>query len=246
MKLGTDNIRNHRAGLILVVMVCAFCSIAWLDSYRDTVDSGNEEYQQKKYNNAKRYYQKAEQYAPGEEDKKKLSFNDADADFMLENYDSAVSSFQRAMQSEDREVQKKAFFNAGNTYLKQGNYREAVNAYINALKIDPNYDKAKKNLEYLLNQKKNQKDQKNNQNDNKDKDKNKNKNKNDKDKSPQDNKDQNKNQDQNKQQAGDRQQNQGNKMNREQIKNILRSMQQSPIQRKKGSPNERRKLDKNW
>ena len=56
---------------ILLILIPAFVSIAWLDPYRDAVSSGNEEYHQKKYNNAKRYYDRAEQYAPAENDKKK-------------------------------------------------------------------------------------------------------------------------------------------------------------------------------
>ena len=209
-------------------------SIAWLDPYRDAVSSGNEEFGNQKYNNAKRYYEKAERYAPTENDKKKLSFNNGDADYMLENYDSALSGFQQAVQSNDRDVQKKAFFNSGNAYLKQKNYREAINAYMNALKIDPEYAKAKKNIEYVLKQmdnknKQNDKDKK----DNKDKNDNKQKNK---DKSS---KDKNQDKKQNNRQGG-------SQMNREQVQNILRSLQQSPVRRQKGGGDERRKLEKFW
>ncbi|MBN2159217.1 MAG: tetratricopeptide repeat protein [Spirochaetes bacterium] len=220
--------------LMFSVLILSVFSIAWLDPYRDAVSSGNDEYGSKKYNNAKRYYEKAEKYAPAEDDKKKLSLNMADADFMLEDYDGAIAGFQRAIQSDDREVQKKAFFNTGNAYLKQGNYREAINAYVNALKIDPNYDKAKKNIEYILKHM-NNKDNKRDNKDNKDKDKRK-----DSDKSQQ-----NKKQDPKRQQGKDRQQ-ADNQMNREQIQNILRSLQQSPVRRQKGSSGERRKLEKFW
>jgi Ca-activated chloride channel family protein len=225
-----------------LLLVIAFVSIAWFDPYRDAVSSGNEEYHQKKYNNAKRYYDRAEQYTPAENDKKKLSFNRGDADYMLEDYDSALSGYQQSIQSDDRDVQKKAFFNSGNAHLKQKNYREAIQDYMNALKIDPNYDRAKKNIEYVLKQMNNKNKQDKNK-DNKDNKDNKNNKQQNKDKSGQDKK--NQNNDRNRQQQKrDRQG--GGQMNREQVQNILRSLEKSPVRRYKGGGDEKRKLEKNW
>lgn len=227
----------HCMSLIIAILALLW-SVAWLDPYRDAVSSGNEEFKDKKYNNAKRYYQKANDFVPGEEDRKKLTFNEGDADYMLESYDNALASFQQAVQSEDRNVQKKAFFNMGNLYLKQKNYREAIRAYQNALKIDPKYAPPKKNIEYLLKQKEREKDQKNKQDDKK--------NKGDKSGTDRDRSQKDKQQSgrQEKQQAGG-QDRQGT-MNKEQIKNLLRSMQNNPVQRKKGGADERRKLEKFW
>jgi Ca-activated chloride channel family protein len=227
--------RKKSSALMPLIAIIAISSVAWLDPYRDAVSSGNEEFGKQKYNNAKRYYEKAERYVPTENDKKKLSFNNGDADYMLENFDSALSGFQQAIQSDDRDVQKKAFFNIGNAYLKQKNYREAINAYMNALKIDPDYAKAKKNIEYVLKQmdnknKQNNKDKKDNKDKNDDNQKNK-------DKSSKGDKNQDKKQ--NSRQGG-------SQMNREQVQNILRSLQQSPVRRQKGGGDERRKLEKFW
>ena len=228
--------RKKSSALMPLIAIFAISSVAWLDPYRDAVTSGNEEFNKKKYNNAKRYYEKAEQYAPAENDKKKLSFNTGDADYMLESYDNALSGYQRAIQSDDRDVQKKAFFNTGNTYLKQKNYREAINAYMNALKIDPDYTRAKKNIEYVLKQM----DNKNKQDDKKD-----NKNNKDKKDDKQNNKDKSRKGDKNQNKKQNRKQD-GNQMNREQVQNILRSLQQSPVRRHKGGGDERRKLEKFW
>ncbi|MBN1496094.1 MAG: tetratricopeptide repeat protein [Spirochaetes bacterium] len=226
---------NHTA-VIPAMIVCALLSISWLDPYRDAVSSGNEEFNQKKYNNAKRYYEKAEKYAPGEDEKKKLAFNKADADYMLEDADNALTGYQRAVQSDNRDVQKKAFFNAGNVYLKQKNYREAINAYMNALKIDPGYERAKKNIEYVL--KHMNQDKKDNKNNKDKKDNGKDRNKSGQDEKNQDQKQENRQRDKN---------NRGeNSMSREQVKNILRSLQQSPVRRQKGSGDEKRKLEKYW
>ncbi len=220
-----------------LIIVLAVFSAAWLDPYRDAVTDGNDEFHAKKYHGAKRYYRKAERYAPGQDEKKKLSFNSGDAEYMLEDYESAVSEFQRAVQSEDREVQKKAFFNIGNAHVKQGNYREAVEAYINALKLDPNYLPAKKNLEYLLKRKEKKDDESGNDR------------KGDKKKDDGKGGDPRKGADREK---GARKPEGGqgsrgeNKMNPEQIKNILRSLEKSPVRRQKGGPDERRTLEKDW
>ena len=218
-----------------LIIIASLLSVAWLDPFRDAVTKGNEEYGLKQYNSAKRYYRNAFEYAPGENDRKKVSFNEGDADYMLEDYENAASGFQQAVQTDERDVQKKALFNIGNSFLKKGKYPEAIQAYMSALKIDPHYVKPKKNIEYLLNRMNDRKNKK----DGKDGGDNKNK----KDTSPQ-----------NRQQGGGdgserdaaKKKNNAAKMNQEQIKNILRSMQQNPVQRRKGNSNERRKLEKYW
>lgn len=205
---------------------------AWLDPYRDEVSKGNSEFHSKKFSDAKASYDRAEKYAPGENDKSKLSFNKGDANYMLENFTSAEADFQKAVQSEDKDVQKKAFFNMGNAFLKAGKKNDAAGAYIKALQIDPSYGPAKKNLEYLLNKKKDD-DKKKDGKDGKD-GSNKNKKEND---------DRNKN-DKNDKKNQQQQNNSG--MNRDQVKNILESMKNKPVKREKGSGNDRRFLDKAW
>jgi tetratricopeptide (TPR) repeat protein len=69
---------------------------------------------------------------------------------MQGDYDGALDHFRGALRSGDRETQKKALFNAGNAYMKKGDFRAAAGAYMDALKIDPEYAPAKKNLEYML------------------------------------------------------------------------------------------------
>jgi Ca-activated chloride channel homolog len=224
-----------RVGFLIykcLIIMAALVSVAWLDPFRDAVTKGNEEYGLKKYNSAKRYYRNASEYAPGENDRRKLSFNEGDADYMLEDYDNAASGFQQAVQSDERDVQKRALFNIGNSFLKQGKYPEAIQAYMSALKIDPGYDKPKKNIEYLLNRMNDRNKKKDGKNGGDDKNK--------KDAS------QNRQKGDGSDRDAAKKKNNAAKMNQEQIKNILRSMQQNPVQRRKGDSNERRKLEKYW
>ncbi|PKL39802.1 MAG: hypothetical protein CVV44_06155 [Spirochaetae bacterium HGW-Spirochaetae-1] len=228
----------HRKLKLIILCLLVLQTAAWLDPYRDRVDRGNSLFHEKKYAEAGKEYREAENYAPGESDKKKLAFNKGNADYMSGDMESALANYKKALQSDDPDVQKKAFLNMGNTYLKMGNNREAVDAYINALKIDPRYEKAKKNIEYML--KKKEKDKQDKQ-DKKSGDGNDQKNKNDKNEKDQDKKNQDKNQDKknDSQKAGQR-------MNKEQIRNMLESMQKKPVQRQKGSNDDQRHLEKNW
>jgi Ca-activated chloride channel family protein len=223
---------------ILLIFIIPISVTAWLDPFHDAVKRGNEEYESEKYNDAKRYYAKAREYAPGKNDLKNLAFNEADTDYRLEDYESALSGYQQSVQSEDRDVQKKAFFNSGNAYLKQANYRAAFQAYENSLKIDPHYMKAKKNIEYLLKRINNQRNQ-------------------EKEGERGDNKNNRRNKKQASRKDMQRDGRQGvgsdgrdlknrRSLNREQIKKILRSLEKNPVHRSKGNPEQRRKLDKSW
>ena len=230
------NFANRYILRLAAIIPLCLVSLAWLDPYRDEVGKGNAEYLDKKYNAAKNFYKRAERYAPGEEDRKKLSLNQGDAEYMIGDTDSALAGFEKALQSEEKDVQKKAFFNMGNAFVKQGKYREAVQSYINALKIDPGYVRAKKNLEYLLMEKKDKDDKDKQQGDKGQQGKdNKGDKKNQKDKNQQ-------NQKQN--QGADK--GAGSNLNRAQIKNLLDSMKQSPVRRQKGTANDARKLEKPW
>lgn len=220
--------------LKIIIIICfGLIFVAWLDPFRDEVSKGNGQFNDKKFKEAKESYKKAEKYAPGKKDEQKLHFNKGNADYMMGEYDNAIINYQKSIQSGDKEVQKKAFFNMGNAYIKQGKYKEAINAFINALKIDPNYKNAKKNIEYLLK----------NKQDKKDKDKKDDKNKDKQDKQDKDKKDK---QEKEKDKQKDKKKQNQRKMSKDQIKNILKSMKQKPVKRKKGDSNENHSIEKKW
>ncbi len=217
----------------LLIIIITPLLISWIDPFRDEISRGNANYHNKKYEESLKNYEKSSDYAPDKKSRASLAFNRGDARFKLGEYDKAVENFRQSLESEDPDVQKKAFLNMGNSYLQMKKYDEAVEAYVNALKIDPGYEKAKKNLEYML-KKKDQKDKNGGKDDNKDKGSDKK----DKDGDNKNSKgdDSKKNKDSTSAKAA----------NKEQIKNILKSMKNKPVRRKKGSGNDTRYLEKYW
>ena len=146
-----------------VIAVLAFLFAAFLDPFADRVGEGNKAYNDGKYQQAEKAYSEAEGYLPSKKDAPDLAFNKGDARFKLEDYDGAIDFYKQAIDSENRDVQKKALFNIGNAYAKKGDKVSAADAYMAALRIDPKYEKAKKNLENLY-RKDDKKDQNKDQN----------------------------------------------------------------------------------
>ncbi|MCX7680126.1 MAG: tetratricopeptide repeat protein [Spirochaetes bacterium] len=212
------------------IIFYAVFAVNWLDPYRDKVDEGNKKFYEKKYEEARKLYDDAAKYAPGEREKKKLRFNHGDARYMQGDFEGAADEFREALKSDDKEVQKKALFNMGNAYLKKGDVGKAVSAYMNALAVDPHYLPAKKNIEYILR-----------------------KNESPKDKSDQQNKER-EDQKKNDREKNNEHKNDGKKseraaqatMNPEQLQNLLEMMKQSPVRRQRGKSAGVRVHEKIW
>ncbi len=204
--------------ILLTVLVLA----AWIDPFKDAVEQGNSCFEKKDSKKALEYYKEAEKHAPDDKQKAMLEFNRGDAHFQLENYDIAADKFKSSFASGSPDLQKKAFFNMGNSYVKQKKYKEAVESYIKALEIDPNYEKAKKNLEYLLKEQKN-KDQEN-----------------------KDNKNGSGNQGSSKDKKESDSKSDEKKMSDIQTRNLLESMKNKPVRKQKGKGDGTKYLEKYW
>ncbi|MCL1865122.1 MAG: tetratricopeptide repeat protein [Spirochaetes bacterium] len=203
---------------ILIIALLALTLSAWMDPFKDEVEKGNKSYADNNPAKALEHYKEAEKHTSSNKKKEMLNFNKGDAHYKLEDYDQAIEKFRDSISSGDADIQKKALFNMGNTYIKQKKYKEAADSFIKALEIDPNYEKAKKNLEYLLKKQEN-KEQNNNSN------------------SDSNSSNNNKNEDQKKSEKN---------LNDDQVKNLLESMKNKPVRQQKGKGNGKRTLEKYW
>jgi len=233
LKVGVRR-KRHMAPLAALLLGLVF--ISWLDPFRDEVREGNRLYEKGDYRGAEERYGAAERYAPRERDRDRLRFNHGDALYMRGDYDGALEQFRGALRAGDGETQKKALFNAGNAYLKKGDYRAAAGAYIDALKIDPEYEPAKKNLEHMLRDDRNENSEKGGTENRSDGDRGKRGGNNDDGASRGD--------------GGKRPADKGagrkGSISPEQARSLLESMRNKPVRRFRGEGDGRRELDKQW
>lgn len=224
---------------VCFILLLSLVLTAWIDPFKDEVEKGNSSYQEKNFDNAIEHYQNSEKYVPDSKKEGMLFFNKGAAEYKKKNYQKGIDLFNESLKSGDLEVQKKAYFNMGNGYVQLDKFDEAFNSYASALKIDPSYEKAKKNIEYLLKKDDNQKKDESKKNGNSGN--------NDKQKS------ENKNSDKEDKQKGDKesQSEEPEKMkssdvSREQMKNMLESLRNKPLRRQKGKGGEYGDPEKSW
>jgi Ca-activated chloride channel family protein len=139
------------------------------------------------YLGASQYYSDQLKTSP---DSPELQYNFGVSSYKNNMYDDAVEAFGKALNSEDLELQKKAYFNLGNSHYQKGmeslqgdskatveEWKQAISAMESVLKLAPGDEKAENNrktiqkqLEELEKQQQDQdKDQDKNQQDQKDK-----------------------------------------------------------------------------
>ncbi len=201
-------------------------AISFGQSAKKLVRRGNSAYEKNNFTEAEVKYKKAIDKNP---DYYKPKFNLGDAFYQDKNYKDADSLFTEvAATAKDKDVKAKAWYNKGNSLLNQKQYEKSIEAFKNALRLNPDDSAAKYNLEYARKklkkqkqqqkqQQKNKKNKKNNKDNKQQQDKNKkDKQKQDKQKEKKDNKEQNKKEQQKKQQNQQKQNKQGDQQKQQQ------------------------------
>ena len=224
----------------LLMLLLAMSASAQTD--RQYIRQGNRLFHRGDYANAEVSYRKALEKNPKNP---QATFNLGNA-LMAQKKDSAAEEqFQSATRLESNPLRKaQAFHNIGVICQTHKMYGEAIEAYKNSLRLNPNDDESRYNLVLCKHQKKKQDQNKQNQqgNDDKNKDDKKDQQKQDQNKDKQDKQDQNK--DQQKEQPKP----QMSKENAEQLLNAaIQNEKQTQDKMKKAQQQpQRRKVQKNW
>ena len=116
---------------------------------RGETREGNRLYEEGRFAEAHEKYLEALLEAP---DSPIIRFNDGNALYQGENYESALESFRTAVESGDPQLAAAAWYNLGNTLYRQGALPESLEAFKQALRADPADIDAKHNLERVLEQ----------------------------------------------------------------------------------------------
>ncbi len=159
--------------LLLVLLWIALSGFSFSNPFTDNMKNGNRAFAKEDYEKALEFYVAAKDKDPANS---VVYYNMGNAHYMLKDFDSAIANYRQAAIENDKELSQWAMYNIGNALFNKEEYKEAVEAYIEALKLDPDDKEAKLNLELALRmlrqqQEEEQKDSCDNPEDNEDKEK---------------------------------------------------------------------------
>ena len=111
----------------------------------DTRD-GIAAYEKGDFDVALKHFTDAQLNAP---DKPETLYNVADAYYKTGNFDAAAEHYKQALETDDRQLKRKALYNLGNAEFRRGKAKEAISHYEAALAIDPDDRQTKENLAFV-------------------------------------------------------------------------------------------------
>jgi len=212
--------------IILTILMLGIVVSAFAQEERHIIREGNEYYKNKEYDKAELNYKKAMEINP---EATTLINNTANAQYRNGLFTDAASSYENYLKLAGSKKEKAdAFYNIGNSYLQAAEYDKSIQAYQNALKMDPTHDQSRYNMAVATKIQEQQQGgggqgQQNQDKDDQNKDKNKDQNK---DKGDKGNSDQNKDQDKKDDKKENQPQPKENQMTREEMERFLESLQQ--------------------
>jgi tetratricopeptide (TPR) repeat protein len=126
---------------------------------KDEIIKGNEAYKKNDFTGAENFYRGALKIA---DSNATANYNLGNTLYRKENTDGAVEAYGNTIQNTpDKVTKEKAYYNKGVAYQKAKKLPECINAYENALMLNPQDEDARQNLQRaLMEQKKQQQNQK--------------------------------------------------------------------------------------
>ncbi len=241
----------HCAFLLFFILYSLFSSA---QDERSLTREGNKLFDKQKYADAEVSYKKA---LEKKNNFPEAIFNLGDAMYQQGRYDDASKQFELASKTlADPKLKAQSYHNMGNCQLKKDEYEKAVDAYKQALKLNPTDKDTKYNLAYanakLKEKQKQDRQNKNNKNNKNDKDKDKkDQNKDNKDNKGNDKKDDKGQQDKDKQGNKENKPAERPKLSKEQAEKLLEALKaeeqkaQDKMQKKTAKPVDV-KIEKDW
>lgn len=164
-----------KIGVAMLLMVLLNSAWHWpWEGYLNGV-LGQQDYNQKKYDKADQSYQKGLEAAPQNPD---LLYNQGNTRYRSGKYDDAAQSYQKSLNAPGATPQEKAqsWYNLGNSLYRKGqqqgakpdqDWQKAIDAYQQALKLNPRDTETLENLNFVQEQLHKQQQQQGNQGQNK-------------------------------------------------------------------------------
>lgn len=132
----------------VTILLLLLCKLTAFSQHVDLhVREGNKLYKQGKYDLAASEYQKSLQ----QNETPSTTYNLGNALFRAKNYDEAVKTYDRLLSvNKDKQLRQKLFYNKGVSLSKQNKLEESIQAYKNAVLLDPADQDARVNLQKAL------------------------------------------------------------------------------------------------
>ncbi|RLD71283.1 MAG: hypothetical protein DRI87_07155, partial [Bacteroidetes bacterium] len=148
--------KRFKGAYILLLVLFVALQVTGQDE-KKLVRKGNSHYEEQNYQEAEIEYRKAlsenQGYAKGK-------FNLGDAMYEQKNYEEAGKIFGEVGETAAKEeVKSQSWYNLGNSLMEQQKYQESIEAYKKALRLNPDDQDAKYNLEYARKKLKDQQQQ---------------------------------------------------------------------------------------
>jgi Ca-activated chloride channel homolog len=126
------------------------------------IRQGNRYYNKQDYDQSLLNYDRALKKSPGNPD---AQFNQGDALYRKSDYEKAAASYDDVLQSKaDDKTRQSAYYNKGVAEIRQKKLEESIDAWKNALRLNPADSEARENLVKALLEKKKQEQQQQQQN----------------------------------------------------------------------------------
>lgn len=232
-KLGLEKI-------LLSVLIILTCLELSAQEERRLIRQGNRFFKEGKFSEAETNYKKAGEIAP---DIYQLESNLGAARYRQGMFESALGNYTNLLDlSKSNEEKADVLYNIGNTLLQAAEYDKSMEAYRNALRLNPEHDKSRYNM--AVAQKMKEQQQQNQQNQDQDQDDDQEQDE-DQEQQPQDNEDE-----QEQEQEQEQQQDQS-EMSPEEMERFLEALEdrdreiQEELQKERHKT-ERRQVEKNW
>lgn len=228
----------------LFILSLLMCITSFAQNKKSFLRDGNELYTDSSYNDAEMQYRKS---LEKDQDYFNASFNLADAVYKQERYEESSALFDALIDNAPTENDlAKVYHNLGNSLTQEQKLEEAIEAYKNALRINPNDTETRHNLALSKKQKQEQEQQEEKKEENKEEKKDQ-----EKDKEGEDKQEQNKEQEKEDEKKENQPEDKKEEMSKEDAEKMLEAIQQEEKElqeelQKKKVKGKRVKVLKDW
>lgn len=144
----TNISKVKKASLVATMLLLSSPLISFAQSNEKQIKKGNEAYAEKKYDVAVQEYKKVTDKNPASE---KAQYNLGNALYKSGKKDEALQAYDAALQNSKTNTEKSStYYNKGVVFQKKEKLPECIDAYKNALRLNPADEEARLNLQKAL------------------------------------------------------------------------------------------------